>query len=298
MPVLCAVALVTVPGDSSAAVGIDPEYFASCAMGVQSVTAKYLPDGGISYSLEGVCGLSPFSGRAVFKPGGSFQERFYVAALSLNVSTTGTCPDDPLATGATCRDTSISLSNESAARWLQPYKPPLIAAAIVSNTGNVGLFQNARRNATRPNPPAAPVSVSSLYKPGNRTASVGWVPPDESGDRPYLTFHVDIRPRGAEGGAWTKVSTYARQSVANYSVLVSLPAYPMKAGGWDLRVCSATALATTCSDSQVPQPADWALESKSAVDSGGVSSVPAASPPASSPGQAIKNMGRWKPKPQ
>lgn len=171
------------------------------------------------------------------------------------------------------------------------------AATIGSNLGHVGIDQNARRNATGPNPPGAPVSVSSQYGAGNRAVSVGWIPPDESGDRPYLTFHVDIRPHGAEGGTWTKVATYTRQAVPSYRVQLNLPAYPADAGGWDLRVCAATALAMTCSPPQAPLPAEVAMATQSAADRGGVSSVPAASPPASSPGEAIKNMGRWKPRP-
>ncbi|MCA9422991.1 MAG: hypothetical protein KC592_18370, partial [Nitrospira sp.] len=108
------------------------------------------------------------------------------------------------------------------------------------------VFQHAKANATRPNPPGPPVNARAEIR-GGGNATVYWLGPDQQGNfGPYLNFVVEARPKGAEGATWTKLGGINRHSAPDYRVGVKIPEPIPGFSGWELRTCATTVLARTC----------------------------------------------------
>jgi hypothetical protein len=234
---------------SFAYTGDDPAYSPDYSCRIGQVTAQLGPDGSIKYNLTGNCGNNPITGQMAYSPSQhKMNERFYYGGA--DVTAMATCPADPWTSGAPCQDQKISAKGADPGPLLN-FRVPL--SLVVAGSGAV--FQNARATASKPNPPGPPVNAKAVTHALPGTATVFWLGPDEHAPYgPYLDFIVEARPQNAQGAAWTRLGGLARHAAADYQLAVKLPAPVPGTAGWELRACSTTSLATTCTSPLIPTP--------------------------------------------
>ena len=232
---------------SSAFTGDDPAYSPDYSCRIGQVTAQLGPDGGIQYKLTGNCGNNPITGQMAYA-NQQMSERFYYGGA--DIMATATCPADPWTSGAQCQNQKIAAKGADPGPLLN-FRVPL--SLVVAGSGS--FFQNARANASKPNPPGPPVNLKAITNSQSNSTIVTWLGPDEHAPYgPYLNFVVEARPQNAQGAAWTKLGGIPRQPAASYQLAVKLPPPVPGTTGWELRACSTTTLASTCSGPFVPTP--------------------------------------------
>jgi hypothetical protein len=186
-----------------------------------------------------------------------FHEKFFQSA---NFESMGDCPADPWTTGAVCTNQKVRVVAGASNDKADPNQFDLRNAPFsISLADSVALFQPALANASRPGPPGPPVNVAAQATVLWRDIHVRWLAPDESGNRPYLQFRVQVRPQGATGAAWDTLADVPRASGTSYDLGFKLPAMPAGYTGWTVRACSLTALAETCSAEIAPEVTSNAL---------------------------------------
>lgn len=232
-----------------------------------SVTAQISATGAITYDVYGDCGGSAIGGKLSYDPGTQrFSEHFF---NSVEFEDMGTCPADPWSRGAYCTGQKISAQGNNVA---QVQLNPALAPFSLQVASSAQLFQRAYASAARPNPPGAPVNGRVHTTVLWQSIRVRWLAPDESGNRPFVDFNVQARPQGAEGAAWSTVGTVPRGGT-NYDVTLRMPALVAGYKGWDVRACSVTALAQTCTS---PLASDLSSSVLTRQGQGGVAPLPAA----------------------
>ncbi len=255
--VLGAAILLATPGPAFAFTGRDPvfsrSFFDRCS--VQSVRARLGPDGAsVKYWVEGTCPSGNVSGQVAFR-NGAFNEVYDLGGTGI-LRSRGDCSDNPWVKAARCENVAVQGEGPGVSALLaeQPYSPggEIGAPFSLNVPGASAAFRKAHDTAERPNPPIAPVGVRATQSIGSKSVQLSWLAPDESGDRPYLHFLVQARPRSMEGAAWTDLGRIDRGSKTAYATSVRLPPPVPGVEGWDLRLCSATALAVTCGAPQAP----------------------------------------------
>jgi hypothetical protein len=248
---LNAILALLASSDARAAVGDVPiftrTFLSQCR--ADSVRARLSADGvTVRYWIDGYCPGTKFSGELAFRSG-LFSEVFDLGTAGV-LRSKGNCSDNPWTKAARCENVSIQGDGPQISALLaeHPYTPtgdllvPLTLNAIGSDA-----FRKAHATAERPNPPNAPVAVRVAQPLGSDAVHVSWIAPDESGDRPYVYFLAQARPRALEGAAWVEVGKVGRGTSAAYTAPIRLPPPVRGTNGWDVRMCSATALAVTCS---------------------------------------------------
>lgn len=239
--------LVVVGSEVLAYVGSDPVIPQSCTL--TSVTAEFGPDGSIRYDIMGTCGGGAISGQMAYATNQQMQERFYYGGIQ--ISTKAMCPADPWATGAQCQDQNVYAKDGNPGALIN-YSVPLSRGAV----GSAQAFQNARANAARPKPPGQPVNAKAAMRLSVSTvqrATISWLGPDQQGNfGPFLNFIVEARPQKAEGAAWIRLGMIPRHQAPDYQLVVQLPPAVQGTDGWELRTCSTTVFASTCTGPMIP----------------------------------------------
>ncbi|MCB1053617.1 MAG: hypothetical protein KIT39_14735 [Nitrospirales bacterium] len=203
------------------------------------LTARLGPDGSIRYSIMGTCYNNPITGELAYATNRQMAEQFIYRGAKFR--TTAVCPDDPWISGATCEDQLVSAQGADPGHLI--YQKVPLSRYVISEPQ---VFQHAKANATRPNPPGPPVNARAEIR-GGGNATVYWLGPDQQGNfGPYLNFVVEARPKGAEGATWTKLGGINRHSAPDYRVGVKIPEPIPGFSGWELRTCATTVLARTC----------------------------------------------------
>lgn len=244
---LCA-AIVLLSLGYSAVAGLpdDPGSSPNCSF--NQVTAQLGPDASIRYNGMGECNNVVMTGEMSYGPNQTMAEKFFYKGATLRV--TALCPADPWSTGAPCRDRRINAQGIDPGPFLQ------LSVPLSLRIERQFVFQQARANAAKPAPPGAPVNPKGLLRvipPSNLTAHVSWLgPSEEAPNGPYLNFVIQARPQNSAAAAWTQVGTTPRRSAVNYALVVRLPPPVKGTNGWELRACSATVLATTCTSPFLP----------------------------------------------
>jgi hypothetical protein len=211
------------------------------------------------YDVSGSCSGKAIGGRLSYDPRARvFHEKFF---NSVQFESMGNCPADPWAVGALCSGQRITAQGSDAA-LIEADLDPAKAPFTLRVQGSTALFQNAVAHAARPNPPGAPVGLAAKTTVLWRQVQVRWLAPDESGNRPYLQFAVQVRPRGATGAAWSRLADVPRQGTS-YDLAFNLPAPVAGYQGWDVRACSVTALAESCTSAVEPDVTSNALTRQS-----------------------------------
>ena len=232
-------AMVVGPSIALAFVGADPvtaSGIAACSY--SEIRAHIGPDKAVSYEVYGTCGHTAVSGELDFRRG-VFQERFIFG--NAKISTIGYCDTDPWATAVNCHDQQVQ---STAVR----FNPDLRWSAPLSLVGgSPQAFHDAYLHASRPNPPGVPVNFVATTDAGEIAAT--WIAPDSGGDRPFLGFLLQARPRDAEGAAISDLVRLDRGETSGYKVTARLPS----PGDWDVRVCATTALASSCTPFLAPR---------------------------------------------
>ena len=218
-----------------------PAGIAACQF--DEIRARIGPDNTVTYKIYGNCQGSAISGELTFQAG-EFYESFTVSNRE-KIDTHGYCETDPWATAINCHDQTISAVGMNV-------EPNLEGRAPLSLIGDSSpkLFHDAFNNATRPNPPGMPVNFSATEGIGQMTAR--WIAPDDSGDRPFLGFLVQVQPHGATGGKWTDFGRIGRHTRPEYLLPGKLPPSSSTVRDWDARVCAVTQLAQTCTPALFP----------------------------------------------
>jgi len=233
---------------ASAYTGQDPVItYRSCSFA--QVTAQLGPDGSIRYSIMGTCGGAPITGQLAYGINQQMSERFTYGPS--DIRSIAICPADPWTTGVACHDQKVMAKNADPGQLINQ---PVPLSRFVSNAAQV--FQNARANAAKPNPPGAPVNPKAVTRGlGNSPpAVISWLGPDEQAPNgPFLDFIVDARPLNAQGAAWTRLGGMPKHPAPNYSLAVKLPPPVPGTAGWELRVCSITLFASTCTAPLIPE---------------------------------------------
>jgi hypothetical protein len=226
---------------ASAYTGADPvraSGIASCTY--TDIKARIDQFGNVSYKVYGLCAGSAVSGQMAYKDG-EFHESFI--ANNAKISTSGYCDTDPWATAVNCHDQKVQSSGA--------FEPGLLKGAPLSLiSGNYQGFRDAFLNASRPNPPGLPVNFTATADLGQVTAR--WLAPDTSGDRPFIGFILQARPKKAEGAAWVDVGLIFAHAQPAYRMKKPLPATSAAIPAWDVRLCSTTNLASTCTPALSP----------------------------------------------
>jgi hypothetical protein len=161
------------------------------------------------------------------------------------------CPADPWTTGVACHDQQVSAKNADPGQLINQ---PVPLSRSVANAAQV--FQTARANAAKPNPPGPPVNLQAVTRGlgTNVTAVVSWLKPDEQAPNgPFVDFIVEARPINAQGAAWTRLGGLAKHPALNYSLAIKLPPPVPGTAGWELRACSTTMFARTCTNPLIPE---------------------------------------------
>lgn len=237
-------------GDRSLAdIGDDPNFGPQGCTFAQ-LTGELGPDGSITYKVMGDCSYGTITGQMTYSTNQQMAEKFrYGQAV---ITSSATCPSDPWIANVTCQDPSILVRDAQANDKFLDYPVPL--SAWVPNARLA--FQRARANATRPKPPGAPVNAKAEMRPyvGNGArATVSWLAPDQQGQfGPFLNFVVEARPAKAEGAAWVRLGSVAHHTTQDYRLTVQLPPPVRGTTGWELRACSTTVFASTCTMPLVP----------------------------------------------
>jgi hypothetical protein len=249
--------LLFASGHARAFVGSGPiftrTFISQCS--ISSVRARLDPDGvTVRYWVDGACPGGRVSAVTVFRSG-VFNENFDLGA-SGTIRTKGTCSDNPWIKAARCDDVMVRGEGNDVEQLLaqHPYSPEgNVTGPLTSYVGGaLTWFTKAQDAAERPNPPNAPAGVRVTHPLGTASVRLTWFAPDESGDRPYLHFLVQARPRAVDGAAWIELGKIKRAGEAAYSTSLRLPLPLAGSDGWDIRMCSATMLATTCGAAQTP----------------------------------------------
>lgn len=230
-------------GEVYAMIGNAPVMPRNC--GLTQVTAELGPDGSIRYNIAGTCNGAPISGQLAYATNQQMSERFFYAGAELR--TTAICPADPWVTGAQCQNPLVSAKGADPGGLIHA---PVPLSRSVANAAQA--FQTARANAALPKPPGPPVNAKATIRFGSN-AIVTWLGPEQQGTfGPYLNFTVEARPQGADGAAWTRLGSLPRHAALDYRLTVQLPPPVAGTGGWELRTCSTTVLASTCTNPIAP----------------------------------------------
>lgn len=249
---LCLTFALFTSSRSFAYTGQDPifrkTFFDSC--GVERVRARLGADGAsMRYWIEGSCPGGRVSGQIAYR-NGVFNEVFDLGGPGV-LKSKGNCTDNPWVKAARCENVLVQGEGPGISSLLaqHPYSPggEISAPFSLMVPGAETAFRRAHDNPERPNPPIAPVGFKATRDLGGSTAKLSWLAPDESGDRPFLNFLAQARPQGMEGAAWVELGKFDRKPVAAYTASVRLPPPIGGTEGWDVRLCSATALTMTCS---------------------------------------------------
>jgi hypothetical protein len=242
-----AIALVLPRPPAIGYVGDDPVPVHVTQCTFAQVSAALGPDGGVQYNVMGTCDGNPITGKMAYSPSQQkMQEGFFYRGAK--VQTVAQCPNDPWTTGAPCQDQKVSAQGANVDPILT--QPVPLSLRVV---GAANVFQNARANAAKPNPPGPPVNFKAVILGMGPSTVVSWLGPEQQGPYgPYLDFVVEARPQNAAGAAWTRLGGTGRHAAANYQLTVKLPPPVAGTPGWELRACSTTVLASTCSASLIP----------------------------------------------
>lgn len=258
LPGLIAIPPLLAAGLASAFTGQDPvftrSFFDRCT--VSSVRARLGADGtSVKYSANGSCPGGLISGEIAYREG-TFNEVFDLGMAGV-LRSKGTCSDNPWVKAARCENVLVQGQGPGVTALLesQPFSPggEVSAPFSMQVPGAEAAFRKAHDSAERPNPPIAPVGVQVTQGIGSRSVKATWIAPDESGDRPFLHFLVQARPHALEGAAWVELGQVNRGSSARYSAVMRLPPPVTGTKGWDVRLCSATRLAMTCTEAVEPR---------------------------------------------
>ncbi len=235
-------------GIASAYTGQDPVItYRSCSFA--QVTATLGPDGSIKYNVMGTCGGAPITGQLAYGVNQQMSERFIYGGS--DIRSIAICPADPWTTGVACHDQKVSAKNADPGQLINQ---PVPLSRFVTNAAQV--FQTARATAAKPNPPGPPVNPQAVTRGlgTNVTAVVSWLKPDEQAPNgPFLGFIVEARPVNAQGAAWTRLREIPKQPALNYSLAIKLPPPVPGTAGWELRACSTTMFASTCTNPLIPE---------------------------------------------
>lgn len=242
-----AIALLLPTPPAIAYVGDDPVPMHVTQCTFAQVTATLGPDASVQYNVMGTCDGNPITGKMAYSPSQQkMQEAFFYRGAK--VQTMAQCPNDPWTTGAPCQDQKVSAQGANVDPIIT--QPVPLSLRVV---GAANVFQNARANAAKPNPPGPPVNFKAVILGLGPSTVVSWLGPDQQGPYgPYLDFVVEARPQNAGGAAWTTLGGTPRHAAANYQLTVKLPPPVAGTPGWELRACSKTVLASTCSPSLIP----------------------------------------------
>ena len=225
-------------------VGQDPTIIQqSCQL--TQVSARLGPDGSTHYSILGTCNGSSISGELAYASNHQTAEKFSYRGAQF--TTRAICPEDPWISSTTCEDQQVIAKGADPGSLLQ-FPVPLSRHVVRSSE----VFQHAKTHATKPNPPGPPVKARAEIRFGRNT-TVFWLGPGQEGQfGPYLNFVVEARPKGAEGAAWTSLGGTKRHTAPDYRLSVKLPEPIAGFPGWELRACSTTVLAKTCTGPFIP----------------------------------------------
>lgn len=244
------VACASRSGTAFAFVGDDPDPSVFNACYYSSATARLTPTGAIQYSVNGSCGNNLVSGQLAYDPNTKkFSERFFYQGTS-EFRTTGTCAADPWATGAPCTDQLVNIRGDAIDQSFA--RDPSLAPVARHAASGATVLSKAAATATRPNPPAPPASVQARATYPMSHVQLRWLAPDESNNRPFVSFIVETRPAQANGAAWRPLGTVPRNGSGNYQAAFTLPPPVPGYQGWVVRACSTTVFAATCSPEIVP----------------------------------------------
>lgn len=234
--------MTTITNGSFGYVGQDPILLPQCTL--TQITGAYGPDGSIRYSLTGTCNNQPITGQVGYSSNRQMAEKFFYRGAQ--ITTTATCPADPWVSGAPCENSNIAAKGADPGPLLQHRVP--LSLGVGNESVTVGLFQQAKTNASRPKPPGPPINArAKMTTP--RSATISWLGPAQQGNfGPYLNFIVEARPRNTEGAAWTKVGGIGRHTAPDYQLTVKLPTTSNIETAWDVRACATTVFASTCTN--------------------------------------------------
>lgn len=214
------------------------------------VTAELGPDGSIGYKVMGVCANQPITGQLKYATNHQMAERFFYKGAE--IITSAICQADPWITEIACEEPKVSAKGADPGP-LMNHSIPLSRHVVNSSAA----FHHAWANAARPKPPGPPVNAQAIIRSYNNRATITWLSPDEQGNNgPYLDFVVEARPQHAEGVAWRKLGGVARRPAPDvrpdYLLTVNLPPLVPGTTRWELRACSTTVLARTCTSPMLP----------------------------------------------
>lgn len=221
--------------------------YRSCSF--TQVTAQLRLDGGITYSVMGTCGGAPITGQLAYGGNQQMNEKFIYGGSEIR--STAICPADPWTTGVACHDQQVSAKRADPGQLINQ---PVPLSRFVANAAQV--FQTARANAAKPNPPGPPVNLQAVTRGLGNTVTVviSWLRPDEQPPNgPFLDFTVEARPVNAQGAAWTRLGGMPKHPALNYSLAIKLPPPVPGTAGWELRACSTTMFASTCTAPLIPE---------------------------------------------
>jgi hypothetical protein len=221
--------------------------YRSCSFA--QVTAQLRLDGGITYNVMGTCGGAPITGQLAYGGNQQMKEQFIYGGSEIR--STAICPADPWTTGVACHDQQVSAKRADPGQLINQ---PVPLSRFVANAAQV--FQTARANAAKPNPPGPPVNLQAVTRGlgNNVTAVITWLRPDEQPPNgPFLDFVVEARPVNAQGAAWTRLGGMPKHPALNYSLAIKLPPPVPGTAGWELRACSTTMFANTCTAPLIPE---------------------------------------------
>lgn len=249
--VLCgAIFWAALSNPAYAYVGQDPVFTQPTQCHFVQATATLGLDGSVKYNVMGTCGGHAITGQMAYATNHQMSEKFIYRGAEIR--STAICQADPWVTGAVCEDQKVATKGANPGELVN-YRVPLSLAGV----GAREAFQNARANAAKPNPPGPPVNPKAITRgiDPQTTAIVTWLGPDERAPfGQYSNFIVEARPQNAQGAAWTKLGGTARHPAPNYQVAVKLPPTIRGTQGWELRACSTTVFASTCTAPFVPTP--------------------------------------------
>lgn len=211
---------------------------------ITEITAELKPDGGIQYSASGVCNGDPVAGEMAYSAKGQMQEEIYYKGT--RITTMAVCRADPFVTGSSCEGGKISAEGRSlneSVRATLPFSSRVVGAS---------LFQSAKAKAPHPRPPGPPVNLEAISYPGigadgAMKVKTTWLSPDENDEYgSFLRFELQSRPQNAKGARWNKIGEVSKHRDLTYSSDVRVPVGPKNRNIWEVRVCSMTVYARTC----------------------------------------------------
>jgi hypothetical protein len=224
-----------------------PKFWIACS--ITQVMARIGIDGTIHYYTSGLCNGEQIKGQLAYTPDRVISERYSYRGSEFTTRANCDPHGDPLRTTNRCRHQHVS-SNA-------PFDTSILP--IAQSPRHVELYDRAHAAAvqTTPKPPGPPLHAKASvgWTTAMDQAAVTWMSPDELGNSgPYLHFVVEGRPKHAEGVAWTQLGTAPKKIAPNNHLVVKLPLIhatgpATETGGtgrWELRLCSMTTAAGTC----------------------------------------------------